>query len=106
MQIAKSKGVENIGHMEEKVKDMDRELSTLRDKEAMMKAQLEVENALLRGNLQERENQLASIASLSLNAIQCRIPTKSYVLYLKEQWLQFQIKTLTQRGTIPFQDYR
>jgi len=31
---------------------------------------------------------------------------KSYVLYLKEQWLQFQIKTLSQRGTMPFQDYK
>jgi len=31
---------------------------------------------------------------------------KSYALYLKEQWIQFQIKTLAQRGTMPFQDYR
>jgi len=31
---------------------------------------------------------------------------KSYALYLKEKWLQFQIKTLAQRGTMPFQDYR
>ncbi len=38
MQIAKSKGVEGIGHMEEKVKEMDRELSSLRDREEMMKA--------------------------------------------------------------------
>jgi len=34
------------------------------------------------------------------------MPAKSYALYLKEQWLQFQIKTLAQIGTIPFQDYR
>ena len=31
---------------------------------------------------------------------------KSYALYLREQWLQFHIKTLAQRGTMPFQDYR
>ena len=71
-----------------------------------MKAQLEAENTWLREQLQERENQLASMASLSLDAIQCRMPTKSYALYLKEQWLQFQIKTLAQRGTMLFQDYR
>lgn len=34
------------------------------------------------------------------------MPAKSYALHLKEKWLQFQIKTLTQRGTMPFQDYR
>lgn len=33
MQITKSKGVEDIGHMEEKVKDMGKELSSLRDRE-------------------------------------------------------------------------
>lgn len=37
-------------------------------------------------------------------ALQCRQPAKSYAVYLKYQWLQFQIKTLAQRGTIPFQD--
>jgi len=34
------------------------------------------------------------------------IPEKSYSLYLKEQWLQLQIKNLEQRGTVPFQEYR
>jgi len=38
MQIAKSKGVEDIGHMEENLKEMGRELSSLRDREAIMKA--------------------------------------------------------------------
>jgi len=66
----------------------------LRDREAIMKAQLEEKNAWLKGHLQERENQLASMASLSLETIQCSIPAKSYALYLKEQWLQFQIKIL------------
>lgn len=71
----------------------------------MMKAQLEPKNAWLRGQLQERESQLVVMASLSLEAITCRMPVKSYALYLKEQWLQFQIKTLAQSGTMPFQDY-
>lgn len=69
MQITKSKGVEDIGHMEEKLKEMCRELSSLRDREAITKNQLEIENAWLRGQLQERENQLACMASLSLEAI-------------------------------------
>ena len=38
-----------IGHMEEELKDMGRELSSLRDREAIMKAQLEVENVWLKG---------------------------------------------------------
>ena len=46
------------------------------------------------------------MASLSLETIQCRMPAKSYALYLREQWLQFQIKTLAQRGIMPFRDYR
>ena len=37
MQISKSKRVEDIGHMEEKLKEMGRELSSLRDREAIMK---------------------------------------------------------------------
>ena len=45
------------------------------------------------------------MASLSMEALQCRTPEKSYGLYLKDQWLQFQIKTLAQRDTMPFQDY-
>lgn len=40
-----------------------------------------------------------------MEALQCRQVTRSYALYLKDQWLQFQIKTLAQRGTIPFQHY-
>ena len=46
------------------------------------------------------------MASWSMEALQYRTPTKSYGLYLKDQRLQFQIKTLAQRGTMPFQDYR
>lgn len=106
MQIAKSKGVEDISHMEEKLKEIGRELSSLRDKEAIMKAWSEAKNAWLKGQLQERENQLETMPSLSLEENQCRIPAKSYALYLKEQWLQFQIKTLAHRGTMPFHDYR
>jgi len=49
MQISNSKGVEDIGHMEEKLKEMSKELSILRDREAIMKDQLEAENAWLKG---------------------------------------------------------
>lgn len=71
-----------------------------------MKAQLEEKNEWLKGQLQESEIQLESMSSLSLQEIQCRMPAKSYTLYLKEQWLQFQIKTLAQRYIMPLQDYR
>jgi len=40
-----------------------------------------------------------------MEALQCRQPAKSYALYLKGQWLQFQINTLAQRGITPFQNY-
>ena len=56
----------------------------------------------LKERLQEKEAQMACMA---IEALQCRQPDKSYALYLKYQWLQFQIKTLAQRGTIPFQNY-
>lgn len=56
MHIATSKGVEDIGHMEEKIKEMGRELSSFGDREDIMKNQLETGNAWLKGQLQEREN--------------------------------------------------
>jgi len=40
MQISKSKGAEEIRHMEEKLKEMGKELSGLRDREAIMRTQL------------------------------------------------------------------
>ena len=48
---------------------------------------------------------MACMASWAMEALQYRQPTRSYALYLKYQWLQFQINTLAQRGTTPFQDY-
>lgn len=86
MHISKSKGVEYIGYMEEKLKEMGIELSSLRDREAIMRNQLETENTWLKGPLQERENQLARMASFSLEVIQCRMPAKYYALYLNELW--------------------
>ena len=106
MQIAKYKGVEDAGHMQDKVKEIGKELSSIRDGEGMMKSHFEAENACLRGQLQEWEIQLATMASLSLKGIQWRMPENSYALYLKGKWLQFQINTLAQRETMPFQYYR
>jgi len=106
MQIAKSKGFEDIGHMENKLREIGRELSAIRHREEITRNHLETKNELLRRQLQEKETQLACMASWSMEALQCRTPTKSYSLYLKDQWFQFQIKTLAQRGTMPFLDYR
>ena len=58
----------------------------------------------LREQLQQKEAQLACMASWAMDAIQCRQPAKSYGLYLKDQWLQFQINTLAQRGISQLQD--
>jgi len=58
----------------------------------------------LKQQLQQKEAQLACMASWAMEAIQCRQPAKSYGLYLKDQWLQFQINTLAQRGISQLQD--
>jgi len=59
----------------------------------------------LKQQFQEKEAQLSCMASWPIEALQCRKPTKSYALYLKYQWLQFQINTLAQMGTTPFHNY-
>jgi hypothetical protein len=52
----------------------------------------------LKEQLQQKETQLACMASWAIEAIQCRAPARSYGLFLKDQWLQYQINTLAQRG--------
>lgn len=44
------------------------------------------------------------MANWAIDALQCRQPAKSYGLYLREQWLQFQFNTLAQRGTSQIQN--
>ena len=48
MKIEKSKKVEDVGHMEEKLLDMGRELSKIRDREQIVRSQLKAENTWLR----------------------------------------------------------
>ena len=48
MKIAKSKSVEDVGHMEENLLDMGRELSEIRYRERVMKYQLEAEDTWMR----------------------------------------------------------
>jgi len=57
MQIEKSKRVEDIWHMENKLREMSRELSMVRHTESIRRAQLQEENELLKKQLQEREPQ-------------------------------------------------
>ena len=92
--------------MQNQLREMGKELSDVRHREAIRRNHLETKNELLRRQLQEKETQLACMASWSMEELQCRTPTKSYGVYLKDQWLKFQIKTLAQRGTMPFQDYK
>lgn len=84
MQIAKSQGVEDVVHRENKLREMGRQLSALRDREAITRSHLKTESELLRRQLQEKETQLACMAILSMEALQCRAPAKSYGLYLKD----------------------
>ena len=65
----------------------------------------ELETQSLKQQVQEKEAQLACMASWAMEALQCRQPAKSYALYLKDQWLQFQINTLGQRSITPLQNY-
>ena len=55
--------------------------------EGEWQAQIEVQ--ALKQQLQQKEAQLACMASWAMDAIQCRQPAKSYGLYLRDQWLQF-----------------
>ena len=57
MHIAKSRGVEDIGHMENKLREMGKQLSMVRDTKSVRRTQLEVENEMLKKQLQEREPQ-------------------------------------------------
>jgi len=79
--------VEDIGHMENKLREMGKELSIVRHIEAIRRSHLEEQNEMLRKQLQERETQLACIASWSMEALQCIQLAKSYGVYLKDQWL-------------------
>jgi len=87
MQIAKSKNVEDVDLIEEKFIKMGKELSYLRPRESIMKYQLQEERKILRKRLHEKETQFVAMASLSIKALQCRKPSKSYALFLKKQWL-------------------
>lgn len=69
MQISKSKSVEDLDHMEEKLLEMAIELSRIRDKERVMKSQLEVENTWLRRQVQEKYSQLVAMESISSEAL-------------------------------------
>jgi len=66
--------------------------------------QEKIEVQALKQQLQLKEVQLACMANWAMEAIQCKQPAKSYGLYLKDQWMQFQIKTLAQRGISQIQD--
>ena len=81
--------------------DIEMLMKQLQEKESQAAAEVHI----LKQQLQKKEAQMAYMASWAMEALQCRKPASSYALYIKVQWLQFQIKTLAQRGTIPFQNY-
>lgn len=89
--------------MVEKMRKMEQEMANLKFKEANMREKLQMENKILREQLQQKDEKLATMASLVMEAIQCRQPSNSSTIYRKEQWLQFQIKTLAQYASLPFE---
>ena len=157
MKIAKSKGVADIGPLEEQLKEAREELAmakhvancqrvSLQEENEKLKLQLQelrremgtsseditaehqgreglqvglgeptshlqerelqaqIEVQTLKQQLQQKEAQLACMASWAMDALQCRQPAKSYGLYLRDQWLTFQINALAQRGISQVQD--
>ena len=52
MQIVKSKGLEDIGHMEDKLKELRGESAMVRHIESCKRVQLQEENELLKKQLQ------------------------------------------------------
>jgi len=69
MKIEKSKGVEDVGLMEERIKSMGEGNYYLRLIEANMRKQLRIENKRLKEQLQEKEGRLATMESLVMEAI-------------------------------------
>lgn len=60
--------------MEEKLQEMGRELSSTIVRETITKSQIEYENTWLRKQLQEKEGKLATMETLSMEALQCMMP--------------------------------
>ena len=90
-----SKGITNEQEGKKELTTNLEEPKTLLQEEEQ---QIRIEVQALKEQLQQKETQLACMASWAMEALQCRHPAKSYGLYLKDQWLQFQINTLAQRG--------
>ena len=98
--------MEDVGHMEENLKEMGRELSSIRDREKNDEILVRGREDMTKEATIGKGRPIGNYGKFIHGEIQCRMPKKSYALYLKEQWLQFQIKTLAQRGTMPFQHYK
>ena len=83
--------------MQADLEELNRQLQ-----ERELQAGIEIQS--LKQQMQEKEAQMACMANWSMDALQCRQSTKSYGLYLRDQWLQFQINTLAQRGISQIQN--
>ena len=88
---------------------MGKEIVDVRLREPMVKENLhslQIDNMSMQGNLWDKDTQLATMYSLCMESMQYRYPSKSYVVYLMGKWLKFQITTLSQHGSLPFQNYK
>lgn len=74
MNISKSKRVEDVGIMEEKMKNTGEEMDDLIFVEANIRDNFQKQNKMMKSHLQEKEEQLSTMASLSMKSIHCRHP--------------------------------
>jgi len=71
-----------------------------------VKYQLEAENTWIRKKLQEKEGQLETMASLSMEENSMQDARKIIFLIPQRTMAAVLDKTIAQRGIMPFQDYR
>ena len=85
MQITKSKGVEDIWKMENKLREMGKEFSMVRHIESIRRAQLEEENEIWKKKLQEREPQGGNELSILKGQQQKKEPQADSETLLEQQ---------------------
>ena len=78
-----------MGIMEEKIKTIREDMADLRFKKGNIRDCLQKKNKKLKSQLQEKEEKIATMTSLSMEFVHFRHPSKSYSMFLKDQWCKF-----------------
>ena len=89
------------------IEESPREEERFRETVLKEKLQMAQENNIaLREKFQQKGHQVATMVDLCIEELQHKFPYDLYIVYLKEKWLLFQVKTLASHGSLPFQDCR